>query len=128
MFLILRTGSGVGFATGDHDNRLALESCDEIAVGPHSATSPARTLFGRSRGFSGDFVQEDLCLMNDISLLSEDFFLQNLILRTFFILFLTHVTFNTLNSTSSPRILDSLLCCSMNAREEKRIFACLVRI
>jgi len=35
MFLILRTGSGVGFEAGDHDNRLALESCDEIAVGPH---------------------------------------------------------------------------------------------
>jgi len=35
MFLILRTRSGVGFAAGDHDNRLALESCDEIAVGPH---------------------------------------------------------------------------------------------
>ena len=35
MFLILRTGSGAGFEAGDHDNRLALESCDEIAVGPH---------------------------------------------------------------------------------------------
>ena len=35
MFLILRTGSGLGFAAGDHDHRLALESCDEIAVGPH---------------------------------------------------------------------------------------------
>jgi len=33
MFLILRTGSGVGFEAGDHDNRLGLESCDEIPVG-----------------------------------------------------------------------------------------------
>jgi len=32
----------------------------------------------------------------------------------------THVTFNALNSTSSPRILDSLLCCSLDAREEKK--------
>ena len=32
----------------------------------------------------------------------------------------TRVTFNALNSTSSPRILDSLLCCSMDAREEKQ--------
>jgi len=35
MFLILRTGSGVGFEVGDHDNRLSLESSDEIVVGPH---------------------------------------------------------------------------------------------
>ena len=40
----------------------------------------------------------------------------------------THVIFNALNSTSSPRILDSLLCRSMNAREKKRIFKCSVRI
>ena len=32
----------------------------------------------------------------------------------------THVPFNALNSTSSPRILDSLLCRSMNAREDKK--------
>jgi len=32
----------------------------------------------------------------------------------------TCVTFNALNSTSSPRILDSLLYCSMDAREEKQ--------
>ena len=32
----------------------------------------------------------------------------------------THVTFNALNSSSSPRILHSLLCRSMNAREEKK--------
>jgi len=32
----------------------------------------------------------------------------------------THVTFNALNSTSSPRILDSLLCRSMDVREEKK--------
>ena len=32
------------------------------------------------------------------------------------------------NSTSSPRILDSLLCFSMNVREGKRIFKCSVRI
>ena len=40
----------------------------------------------------------------------------------------THVTFNAVNSTSSLRILDSLLCRSMNAREKKRIFKCSVRI
>jgi len=39
----------------------------------------------------------------------------------------THVTFNALNSTSSPRILDSLLCSSMDAREEKKIFKSSVR-
>ena len=39
----------------------------------------------------------------------------------------TQVTLNALNSTNSPRILDSLLCCSMDAREEKRIFKCSVR-
>jgi len=32
----------------------------------------------------------------------------------------THVTFNALNSTSSPRILESLLYCSMDARDEKK--------
>jgi len=46
MFLILRTGSGVGFEAGDHDNRLALESCDEIAVGPHQWRHHQRQLFG----------------------------------------------------------------------------------
>jgi len=40
----------------------------------------------------------------------------------------TQVTFNALNSTSSPQILDSLLCSSMDAREGKRIFKCSVRI
>jgi len=34
----------------------------------------------------------------------------------------THVTFNALNSTGSPRILDSLLYCSMDARDEKKNF------
>jgi len=38
----------------------------------------------------------------------------------------THVTFNALNSTSSPRILHSLLHCSLDARDEK-IFKCSVR-
>ena len=49
MFLILRTGSGVGSATGDHDNRLALESCDEIAVGPHQWRHRQREFVGLCR-------------------------------------------------------------------------------
>ena len=32
----------------------------------------------------------------------------------------THVTLNALNSRSSPLILDSLLYCSMDARDEKK--------
>ena len=52
MFAILRTGSGVGFAAGDHDNRLALESCDEIAVGPYQRQHHQRIfLLGDRRAF-----------------------------------------------------------------------------
>ena len=50
MFLILRTGSGVGFEGGDHDNRLALESCDEIAVGPHQWRHHQRKVLAGDRG------------------------------------------------------------------------------
>ena len=50
MFLILRTGSGVDFEAGDHDNRLALESCDEIAVGPHQWRHHQRKLLSGDRG------------------------------------------------------------------------------
>ena len=37
-------------------------------------------------------------------------------------------TLMLLNSTTSPRNLDSFLCFSMNSREKKRIFKCSVRI
>ena len=73
MFLMLRTGYGVGFEAGDHDNRLALESCDEIAVGPHQwRHNQRKTPFGRSRGLRANIHETEGLLERSIALVVCD--------------------------------------------------------